>query len=77
VIDWMAVKPAEIFGIKAGTLMIGQPADIIIFDLENEIKIDDKKFASLGVNTPFTGWSVKGETLMTFVDGQLVYNKED
>ena len=77
VIDWMAVKPAEIFEIKAGTLMIGQPADITIFDLENEIKIDDKKFASLGVNTPFTGWSVKGETLMTFVDGQLVYNKED
>jgi dihydroorotase len=77
VIDWMAVKPAEIFGMTVGTLNIGQPADIAVFDLSHEEKIDDKKFASLGVNTPFTGWPVKGATLMTFVDGQLVYNKED
>lgn len=77
VIDWMAAKPAEIFGMTVGTLNIGQPADIAVFDLSHEEKIDDKKFASLGVNTPFTGWPVKGATLMTFVDGQLVYNKED
>lgn len=77
VINWMAVKPAEIFGMTAGTLNIGQPADIAIFDLSHEEEIDDKKFSSLGVNTPFTGWPVKGATLMTFVDGQLVYNKED
>ena len=30
VIDWMAVKPAEIFGLNAGTLTIGAPADIAV-----------------------------------------------
>ncbi|MGH2233538.1 amidohydrolase family protein, partial [Enterococcus faecalis] len=33
VIDWMAVKPAEIFALNAGTLTIGAPADIAVFDL--------------------------------------------
>ncbi|MGM0212771.1 dihydroorotase [Enterococcus sp. AZ109] len=77
VIDWMAVKPAEIFGLNAGTLNIGAPADVAVFDLDTEEKIDDKQFASMGVNTPFTGWPVKGHTMFTFVDGKLVYNKED
>lgn len=77
VIDWMSVKPAEIFGLTAGTLCIGAPADIAIFDLENEEEIDDQKFESMGVNTPFVGWSVKGNTLMTFVDGTLVWSKEE
>lgn len=77
VIDWMAVKPAEIFGIDAGTLTIGSPADIAVFDLELEEEIDDKQFESMGVNTPFVGWKVKGNTLMTFVDGQSAWAKGD
>ncbi|MBV7390210.1 MULTISPECIES: dihydroorotase [Enterococcus] len=77
VIDWMAIKPAEIFGLKVGTLNIGEPADVVVFDLETTEEIDDKKFASMGVNTPFSGWPVKGNTLLTFVDGKLVYRKED
>ncbi|MEO1770597.1 MULTISPECIES: dihydroorotase [Enterococcus] len=77
VIDWMAVKPAAIFGLNAGTLNIGAPADVAVFDLYTEEKIDDQQFASMGVNTPFVGWPVKGNTMFTFVDGKLVYNKED
>ncbi|MGG5331501.1 dihydroorotase [Enterococcus sp. AZ163] len=77
VIDWMAVKPAAIFGLNAGTLNIGAPADVAVFDLDSEEKIDDQQFASMGVNTPFVGWPVKGNTMFTFVDGKLVYNKED
>ncbi|MHC5247902.1 dihydroorotase [Enterococcus sp. LJL90] len=76
VIDWMAVQPARIFGLEVGTLTIGQPADIAVFNLTDETVIDDKDFQSMGVNTPFVGWKIKGETLMTFVDGKLVYQKE-
>lgn len=76
VIDWMAVQPARIFGLEVGTLTIGQPADIAVFNLTDETVIDDKEFQSMGVNTPFVGWKIKGETLMTFVDGKLVYQKE-
>ncbi|EPH95465.1 dihydroorotase [Enterococcus faecalis 13-SD-W-01] len=77
VIQWLAVKPAEIFQLNAGTLTIGAPADIAVFDVENSYEIDKKDFLSKGENTPFVGWEVKGETLLTFVDGKVVWQKEE
>lgn len=75
VINWMATKPAEIFQLEAGTLTVGAPADIAVFDIEHSSTIDKKDFLSKGENTPFVGWNVKGETLGTFVDGKLAWHK--
>ena len=75
VINWMAVKPAEIFQLHAGTLTIGAPADLAVFAIEHLSEIDKKDFLSKGENTPFVGWKVKGETLLTFVDGKLAWQK--
>ncbi len=76
VINWMATKPAEIFQLNAGVLKIGAPADLAIFDIAHSTTIDKKDFLSKGENTPFVGWNVKGETLFTFVDGKLAWQKE-
>ena len=75
VINWLAVKPAEIFGLNAGTLTVGAPADVAVFDITQTCTIDKEDFLSKGENTPFIGWKVKGETQMTFVNGQLVWQK--
>ncbi|EOB3405068.1 dihydroorotase [Enterococcus hirae] len=75
VINWMATKPAEIFQLEAGTLTVGAPADVAVFDIEHSSTIDKKDFLSKGENTPFVGWNVKGETLGTFVDGKLAWRK--
>ncbi|HGF8040156.1 TPA: dihydroorotase [Enterococcus faecium] len=75
VINWLAVKPAEIFGLNAGTLTVGAPADVAIFDITKTCTIDKEDFLSKGENTPFIGWKVKGETHMTFVNGKLVWQK--
>lgn len=75
VINWMATKPAEIFQLEAGTLTVGAPADVAIFDIEHSSTIDKKDFLSKSENTPFVGWNVKGETLGTFVDGKLAWHK--
>ena len=75
VINWMATKPAEIFQLEAGTLTVGAPDDVAIFDIEHSSTIDKKDFLSKGENTPFVGWNVKGETLGTFVDGKLAWHK--
>lgn len=77
VINWMSTKPAELFHLSAGTLRVGQAADIAIFDIRNETVIDEKEFESLGVNTPFVGWNIFGETLYTLVDGKIVWKKEE
>ncbi|EMF0346070.1 dihydroorotase [Enterococcus faecium] len=75
VINWLAVKPAEIFGLNAGTLTVGAPADVAVFDITQTCTIDKEDLLSKGENTPFIGWKVKGETQMTFVNGKLVWQK--
>ncbi|EEJ72885.1 dihydroorotase [Lactobacillus ultunensis] len=73
----MSDKPAKVFGLKnAGVLEPGKPADIAIFDLDHESKIKEEDFKSKGVNTPFTGHKVYGATVLTMVDGQIVYRRD-
>ena len=74
VINWLAVKPAEIFGLNAGTLTVGAPADVAVLILHKLARSIKKTFIK-GENTPFIGWKVKGETQMTFVNGKLVWQK--
>ena len=53
----------------------GAEADIAIFDLEHETELKEKDYLSKGVNTPFTGNKVFGETVMTLVSGKVVYER--
>ncbi len=73
-IDWMSKKPAEVFNLNAGSLEVGAPADLALFNLTEEEEIDAKDFKSLSSNTPFIGWKVVGNTVMTLVDGKVVYS---
>ena len=75
-IDLMATKPAKIFGLDAGRLEVGAPADIAIIDLDAEATINRNEFKSKGRNTPFDGTKVIGIPTMTICDGEVVY-KED
>jgi len=75
-IDRMTMTPAEVFGLPYGRLEVGRPADITIFDLEAEYKINADAFVSKGKNTPFDGYVVNGETFMTIVGGEIVYQRE-
>jgi len=72
-IQFMAVRPAKIFGMSGGELQVGASADITVMDLTKEFEIKEQDFESKSHNTPFLGWKVKGKTLLTFVDGKLVW----
>ncbi|MDR1521286.1 MAG: dihydroorotase [Streptococcaceae bacterium] len=69
----MSTYPAKIFKMTGGSIQIGHPADITVMNLDHEYVIDAKNFESKGYNTPFLGWRVKAKTMMTFVDGKLVW----
>lgn len=76
-IELMSTRPAELFGLKdAGKLVVGAPADLTIINLDHEYKIDATSMLSKGHNSPFIGWPVYGNVLMTLVDGQMAYGKE-
>ena len=62
----------ERFGIGS-EIAAGKPADLTVFDLNEEYVIDPKDFLSKGKSTPFTGRKVFGKCLMTMVNGEIVY----
>ncbi|MBM6994820.1 dihydroorotase [Paenibacillus sp. DXFW5] len=70
----MTADPARVFGLEAGRLVSGAPADLTIVDLNAERTVDPAAFASKGRNTPFTGWDLKGWPVATIVKGKLVWN---
>lgn len=72
----MTTDPANVFGLSAGRLEPGAPADITVIDLEAEHEVNPEQFLSKGRNTPFTGWKLKGWPVMTLVDGRIVWSKQ-
>lgn len=65
--------PARVFGLDRGTLAIGAEADVVIVDPEAAWIVDPARFRSMGRNTPFAGWKVKGRVTHTIVGGRLVH----
>ena len=70
-------EPAKIINYdQLGTLKIGTPADITIFDPDKDWVVDTRTFASKGKNTPLAGSVLKGKVMATIYQGKLVY-KDD
>ncbi|MEO2140694.1 MAG: amidohydrolase family protein [bacterium] len=75
-IDRLTVGPANVLGEKyadLASLQPGTPADIVIFDPDQEWTVDTSEFASKGKNTPLEGTTLKGRVVATIVAGNLVY----
>lgn len=73
----MSTRPAQLFGLNAGELKVGAPADLALFDLAHPYTIDAQRMVSKGRNSPFIGWHVAGATCLTVVAGNVVYRKEN
>ncbi|MGM9618402.1 MAG: dihydroorotase [Oscillospiraceae bacterium] len=64
--------PCRRFGIEA-PFEAGKPANFTVFDLEKEYVIDPEDFLSMGRSTPFAGWTVRGECLLTVAQGRVAW----
>lgn len=71
----MTINPAEMLGLSSGTLAENARADIMIFDPDREWTVNRNAFTSKGKNTPFHGMTLHGKTLLTMVDGKIVFNQ--
>ena len=67
-VELMAVNPRKRFNIP-------MTEDFSVWDLSKEYTIDPEDFLSKGRATPFAGWKVSGENLMTIVGGKIVWQK--
>ncbi|PAV29933.1 dihydroorotase [Virgibacillus profundi] len=76
-VDWMTIKPADVFNLPYGRLEEKAIADITLVDIEKDSVIDKESFYSKGKNTPFHNWGTTGCPVMTIADGKVVYKEDD
>jgi dihydroorotase len=76
----LTAEPARIVGGNKndglGTLKVGAPGDVTIFDPDSEWVVNTDLFASKGKNNPWAGCLLKGKVMATVVGGEVVY-KDD
>lgn len=65
--------PAEILGVDGGSLAVGCPADICIFDPDEPWVVTPESLRSQGKNTPFLGYEMAGRVRTTLVGGRVVF----
>ncbi len=68
-IELMAINPRKRFNI--------QMSGYTVWDLEKEFTVDPEKFLSLGRATPFENAKLFGECVMTIVNNEVKYIKEN
>ena len=69
----LTLGAARCFGLSAGTLAVGAPADVALFDPSAAYTINPAAFHSRSRNSPFAGWMVRGRIAYTLVDGRVIY----
>ena len=69
-IDLLSINARKRFGLPAN-------GDFTVWNLSKEFTVDPDKFLSKGKATPFEGWKLKGECLLTVCDGKAVYKMEE
>lgn len=72
-LEKMTVNPARFYGLDAGTLRAGAPADLVIFDEREKWTVEEDKFRSKSRNSPFTGMELYGKVYCTICGGNVAY----
>ena len=72
----LSTGPAKRLGLKSGTLEVGAPADMILFDPDMPWILQEEELCSRSRNTAFEGARFQGRALKTFVDGRKVFSTD-
>src|SRR5262249_46968116 len=69
----MSTRPAELLGLRGGSLRPGSPADVIVVDLDMPWVLDPAELKSKCKNTPFDEARLTRRVVRTIVAGRTVY----
>ena len=73
----MAYVPSEILKLNKGSIGVGEAADLIIVDKDEEYTVDISKFKSKSKNSPYNGFKLAGTVVYTFVNGKAVVREKE
>ena len=71
----MSYFPAKMYGLDAGYLKEGGPADLVLFDPNELWRVEE--FASKSQNSPFLGKMMLGKVKITICQGKIVYQDKN
>ncbi|HAP32132.1 MAG TPA: dihydroorotase [Firmicutes bacterium] len=70
-VSCLSTAPARILGVPGGTLAPGTAADLTVIDTWEKREVNKGNLYSLGKNTPFHGWVLRGFPVLTLVEGDM------
>lgn len=76
VAEWVqrvSVNPARLLGLDAGTVRIGDDANLTVFHPDLHWTLGMDSLLSLGANTPYLGSTIKGRVIATIKDGRVTF----
>ena len=76
-VELLSVNPAEILGVRGGSLADGMPADLTIIDPRAEFTFLADQVVSRSKNSPFLGWKLEGRAALTMVGGRVTHALPD
>lgn len=71
-LEKMTVNPAKLYHLPTGKIQMGAPADLVLFNPDEEWIVD--KFVSKSCNSPFIGRKLYGKIHCTICNGNAVYS---
>ncbi|MDP2948815.1 MAG: dihydroorotase [Chloroflexota bacterium] len=77
----LTAGPVRAFGLDRGelaglgSLAVGAPGDVVVFDPQAEWLVEPERFASKGKNTPLAGRRLRGRVVATVCGGRVVYQQ--
>ncbi|MBE6837009.1 MAG: dihydroorotase [Ruminococcus sp.] len=69
----MSENPRKVLGVEAVSIRVGSDADLTIFDTDIEWEVVPEELHSKSKNTVFKGEKLKGKTVFTISDGEIVF----
>jgi dihydroorotase (multifunctional complex type) len=73
-VEVCCTNPARAFGLfpTKGVLSVGSDADLVIVDLNRELKVDEGSLYTGSKSSPFAGWRLKGWPTRVVLRGEVV-----
>jgi dihydroorotase len=75
-LERMSAGPARAFELPVPRIAAGEPANLVLLDLESSWTVQEERFRSLSVNSWLLGQTLKGEVVLTVAGGRVAFGSE-
>ena len=72
----MSRNPAQIMGVPGGLIRVGEPANLVLIDLNKSFTATESHIHSKSKNSPMLGKELWGEVYMTIKGGKITYERD-